>query len=110
LEAIAGFETHKNEISLVVMDTDMPFLDGIGAILAMRKIAAGVSVIMASASKSDTVLLQREDLSHLATLNKPYGVEELLQAVAASLKGRVGADAHGQGGNGHADKARANCS
>jgi signal transduction histidine kinase/CheY-like chemotaxis protein len=110
LEAIAGFETHKNEISLVVMDTDMPFLDGIGAILAMRKIASGVSVIMASASKSDTVLLQREDLSHLATLNKPYGVEELLQAVAASLKGRVGADAHGQGGNGHADKARANCS
>jgi DNA-binding response OmpR family regulator len=110
LEAIAGFETHKHEISLVVMDTDMPFLDGIGAIRAMRKMASGVSVIMASASRSDTVLLQREDLSHLATLNKPYGVEELLQAVAASLKGRVGAEAHGPARNGHADKAKANCS
>jgi signal transduction histidine kinase/CheY-like chemotaxis protein len=88
LEAIAGFETHKNEIALVVIDTDMPFLDGIGAIRAMRKIASGVNVILASASKSDTVLLQREDLAQLSQLNKPYGVEELLHAVAASLKGR----------------------
>jgi CheY-like chemotaxis protein len=108
LEAIAGFETHKNEISLVVIDTDMPFLDGIGAIRAMRKMASGVNVILASASKSDTVLLQREDLAQLAQLNKPYGVEELLHAVAASLKGRkaisveVGAGLTAPPGNGTA--------
>ena len=85
LEAIARFEAHKNEISLLVIDCDMPFLDGMSAIRAIRKMAPNIPVILASATKSDTERVSRADLTHVATLSKPYGIEQLLNGVANAL-------------------------
>ncbi len=86
LEAIASFELHKRAISVIVMDTDMPYLDGAGALQAIRKTGSDVPVILASATASDTSLLSRADLQNVGRLIKPYGIPDLLHRVADVLK------------------------
>jgi CheY-like chemotaxis protein len=85
LEAIACFEAHKNEIRLVVTDTDMPFLDGKNAIKAIQKINPHVSIIVASGTNGETT--DPIDSTHIIALQKPYGVEQLLECVAKVLSG-----------------------
>jgi CheY-like chemotaxis protein len=85
LEAVACFDLHKDEIALLVMDTDMPYLDGISALHRIRKIAPDVPVILASATDSDTAHLSQPKLSRVMTLKKPYGVEDLVRGAAQAL-------------------------
>ena len=85
MEAIARFEVHKDQISLVITDTDMPFLDGASAAMAIRKTSPNVPIIMASATKLDTMFLSRQAVSFANTLSKPYDVEQLLRSVANAL-------------------------
>jgi CheY-like chemotaxis protein len=90
LEAIACFELHKHEIRLVIMDADMPYLDGISALRRIRKIDPNVPVIIASASSYDTGYVSK--LSHIITLPKPYGVEDLVRGAAQALGNMQTAD------------------
>jgi CheY-like chemotaxis protein len=83
LEAIACFELHKDEIRLLVMDADMPYLDGISALRRIRKIAPDVPVIIASASGYDTGYVSK--LANVSTLAKPYGIEDLVRGAAQAL-------------------------
>jgi len=83
LEAIACFELHKHEIRLIVMDADMPYLDGISALRRIRKIAPNVPVIIASASSYDTSYVSK--LANVITLAKPYGIEDLVRGAAQAL-------------------------
>jgi len=85
LEAIARFEAHKDKISLLIIDCDMPLLDGRSAIRAIRKMAPNLPVILASATKNDTEQLSRANLAHTAKLSKPYGIEQVLNGVANAL-------------------------
>ncbi|HSU54645.1 MAG TPA: response regulator, partial [Candidatus Dormibacteraeota bacterium] len=86
LEALAAFELHKSQISLVVMDTDMPYLDGLSALRAIRKSGSEVPVILASAASPDTESLSRLELSSVDKLFKPYGIPDLLHTVASFLR------------------------
>jgi signal transduction histidine kinase len=86
LEAVASFELHKGQISLIVMDTDMPYLDGIGALRAIRKTGSQVPVILVSTALPDTMSLSRVELS-CEKLFKPFGIPDLLNAVAKVLRG-----------------------
>lgn len=88
VQGLALFEKHKEEIKLVVTDTDMPYMDGFKTIRSVQKVAPAVPVIFASGAKQDTDKLKGIDPSHLSTLNKPYTVEQLLCAVANSLSKR----------------------
>lgn len=83
LEAIACFELHKDEIRLLIMDADMPYLDGISALRRIRKIAPNVPVIIASASGYDTGYVSK--LANVITLAKPYGIEDLVRGAAQAL-------------------------
>jgi signal transduction histidine kinase/CheY-like chemotaxis protein len=85
LEAIACFEAHKNEIRLIVTDTDMPFLDGKNAIKAIQKINPHVPIIFASGTNGETI--DPIDSTHIIALQKPYGVEQLLGCVAKVFSG-----------------------
>src|SRR5262249_47966007 len=86
LEAVAAFELHKAQVSLIVMDTDMPYLDGVGALQAIRKTGAQVPIILVSAASPDTVFFSRAELSGVKKLFKPYGIPDLLQTVASVLR------------------------
>ena len=83
MEAIARFEMRKAEINLVVTDTDMPFLDGLSAARAIRKISPDVPLIVASATVRQSS--GHDGLSRVVLLHKPYGIEQLLKAVASAL-------------------------
>jgi CheY-like chemotaxis protein len=86
LEAVAAFELHKGQISLIVMDTDMPYLDGVGALQAIRKTGSEVPIILATATSPDTVFLSRAELTDVQKLVKPYGIPDLLHHVANVLR------------------------
>ncbi len=82
-QGIDRFKQYKNDIRLLVTDTDMPYVDGMGAIRAIRKLNPEIPVIIASGSDRDTEHLRRIDIGHLKTLAKPYGLDQLLIAVGA---------------------------
>jgi two-component system cell cycle sensor histidine kinase/response regulator CckA len=85
LEAITRFEAHKDEIRLLVTDTDMPFLDGIKSIEAILEIKPDMPVILASGGTRDTELRLRMNSSRLFVISKPYDVDQLLIGVARAL-------------------------
>jgi signal transduction histidine kinase len=90
LEAITCFELHKTEIKLLVMDTDMPFLDGVSALRSIREVAPDLPLIMASATDPDTALMSQRERSGVLFLKKPYGVEDLVRSAAKALRSEKG--------------------
>lgn len=85
LEGIACFQNHRNEIKLIVTDSDMPFMDGMTAMRAIRRVTPDIPVIIASGNRSGTDVIKREEFKGVQTLSKPYGVEELLMRVGKAL-------------------------
>ena len=85
LDGITTFEEHKDEIKLLVSDTDMPLLDGIVAIRAIQKMKPEIPVIITSGNCRDEEQLNRIDTTHLTVLEKPYTVEQLLNAVTEGI-------------------------
>jgi signal transduction histidine kinase len=84
LEAVACFDAHKDEIRLVITDTDMPYLNGISAIRQMQAVEPALPVILASGGGTDTEFSKGD--TRVLTLRKPYDVKQLLESVAAGLK------------------------
>jgi PAS domain S-box-containing protein len=85
VHGIACFEAYKDKIRAVVSDTDMPVMDGMTAIRAIKKIRPDVPIILASGGKRDTEEWQRIDSEHLSRLGKPYNLEQLLFAIATVI-------------------------
>lgn len=85
LDGITTFDAHKDEIKLLVSDTDMPVMNGIVAIRAIQKLKPELPVIITSGVERDTEQLAGIDRTHLTILQKPYTVEQILNAVARGL-------------------------
>jgi two-component system, cell cycle sensor histidine kinase and response regulator CckA len=85
LDGITTFEQYKQDIKLLLSDTDMPLLDGIAAIRAIQKSRPEIPIIITSGNQHDKKQLERIDTAHLAFLEKPYTIEQLLQAVAHGI-------------------------
>jgi hypothetical protein len=86
VQGIDRFKEYQNEIRLLLTDTEMPYLDGMGAIRAIKELKPDIPVIIASGSKGDTEQLRRTDIKHLRTLAKPYRLDQLLLAVGAAIR------------------------
>jgi CheY-like chemotaxis protein len=73
---------------LVILDIDMPFLNGFELLSAMRADpnTAGMKVIIVSGSKHVEALTQAENLGVLDYLVKPVARERLLESIDACLK------------------------
>jgi two-component system cell cycle sensor histidine kinase/response regulator CckA len=89
LDGITTFEEYKQEIKLLVSDTDMPLLDGIVAIRTIQKSRPEIPVIITSGAQRDADQLKSIDTTHLTILEKPYTVEQLLNAVAKGLHATI---------------------
>ena len=79
----------EQPFDLVITDLVMPNMEGIELIGELRKIDQNVQVIAISAgfqSASDTYLKMAKLMGAKYTLPKPFGVDELLNVVAAALK------------------------
>jgi two-component system, cell cycle sensor histidine kinase and response regulator CckA len=87
LQGIARFKENSNQFKLVVTDTDMPRMDGLGAARAIQELRPDIPVILTSGTKPETAELRRLDSIHIKNLGKPYSLDQLLIAVAEGLHG-----------------------
>jgi two-component system cell cycle sensor histidine kinase/response regulator CckA len=81
VQGISRFEEHQNEVRALITDTDMPYMDGLAVVRAIRELKPNMPVIVASGSKGDTEDLRRLDAKHLTNLGKPFSLEQLLIAL-----------------------------
>jgi CheY-like chemotaxis protein len=81
-EAVTVYAEKRNDIDLVLTDTDMPFMDGHATSIALKKLNPGLKIIMASGSvpgKTGKGAYAKENFS--AFVPKPYTIEKLLTVV-----------------------------
>ena len=83
LEALRIFDERRESIDLVLMDLDMPVMDGVNAICRMRKIDPRMKVVIASALVGELA----SNHSELAndTISKPFSVAALVAVIDSVL-------------------------
>ncbi len=81
IEAIAMYAEHQSEISIVLTDMVMPFMDGLTTIRTLRKINPDVKIIAVSGLSSQEKFSASTDVQVHAFLSKPYTAKELLQTI-----------------------------
>jgi CheY-like chemotaxis protein len=85
VEAVEVFQTHGDEISCVLCDLSMPRMNGWETLTALRKLAPGIPVILASGYSEAQVLEGDHPELPQAFLSKPYDFETLAATLARVL-------------------------
>ncbi len=83
--AVTLFREHVSEIDLILLDMQMPDLDGRQTLALLREVSPTVRVIMATGFAFQEVVEQVRKAGVLTVLHKPFHIEELLAAVGAAL-------------------------
>ncbi|MBI5385802.1 MAG: response regulator [Verrucomicrobia bacterium] len=87
-EAVAKYQSHMD---LVLLDVDMPFLDGRGALSGIRQTNPTAKVVMLSGEAPNPQLAgDLQSLGASALLMKPFRNTELLRVVRQTLDARAG--------------------
>ena len=85
VEALEVFRQHPFEICCVLCDLTMPRMNGWETLTALRQIAPGIPVILASGYSEAQVMEGNHPELPQACLSKPYRREQLCQAVRQAL-------------------------
>jgi CheY-like chemotaxis protein len=90
VEALVLFTQRKDEINAVLTDLEMPVMDGVALVRAIRKLDSNVQVIASSgiggAQGLDEKMGRLNELGVERLLTKPYGADALLQALQDALR------------------------
>jgi CheY-like chemotaxis protein len=86
VQGISRFEERMDEVDALISDTDLPFMDGLAAVNAIKGMKPGLPVIITSGSKQDTERRRRLDIWQLTNLGKPFSAEQLLITLATVLQ------------------------
>ncbi len=81
IEAVSVYAQHKDEISVVLMDIEMPSMDGIRAIQVLCKLNSAIKIVAMSGLVSNRERLKEIAACVPAFLSKPYTIKELLETV-----------------------------
>ena len=86
--AMVSFTRYRDEIAVVLTDLEMPLMDGVTLVRALKKINSRVSVIVCSGIGSEQLEKQAvlQELGVQSFLHKPYSLPTLLNALHAALK------------------------
>lgn len=90
LEAVTVFRENQTRVSCVLCDLTMPHMGGWETLAALRKIHPGIAVILASGYDEGSAMAGRQGERPQAFLQKPYGMRELVGALARAR----GVEAH----------------
>jgi PAS domain S-box-containing protein len=85
-EAIQMFASHKDSISLVILDLTMPHLDGEACYRELRQLQPGVKVILSSGYNEQDVVNRFAGKGLAGFVQKPYTTEELLAKIREALQ------------------------
>jgi two-component system cell cycle sensor histidine kinase/response regulator CckA len=86
-QGLARFGEYREKIRVVITDMDMPEMNGLAAVRAIKEQSPDLPVIIASGTRQAPEELQRMQTERMTHLGKPYSLEQLLAGVAAALKG-----------------------
>ena len=84
-QAIAKFSEHSNEISVVLTDLMMPYMDGAMLSKAIRDISTSVPIFIATGLDSKENLDKLEGLGISEVIPKPFAPKELVRKICAEL-------------------------
>lgn len=76
----------KNNFDLFLLDVKLPGMDGIAVLLKILDLDPEAKVIIMTAYKIDSLLIEVQDRGEISILRKPFEVEELLQLIAKIQK------------------------
>jgi two-component system cell cycle sensor histidine kinase/response regulator CckA len=85
-DAIGVYAQHNDEIAAVLTDMAMPFLDGPGAIRAIRRASPEIKVVAMSGLLNAEQTAELESLNVSSFLTKPFTAEKLLTTLAGILQ------------------------
>jgi CheY-like chemotaxis protein len=85
IEAVEIFQQHKDVIRFVLTDFAMPHLNGLETLTALRQIAPGIPVILASGYSEEQVMDGTHSERPQAFLAKPYALQALKDAIYHTL-------------------------
>jgi PAS domain S-box-containing protein len=94
VEAVALFDTHREEIGLVVCDLGLPRLGGREAFLKMKEMKPGVRAIVASGYLEPTIRSEMLKAGVIDTIQKPYDFNDLLAKIRSVIGPEEIADDH----------------
>lgn len=81
IEAFSIYTQHQNEISVVLMDIQMPSMNGFQAINILQQMNPSVKIIVISGLASNQKLLKANKINVQAFLPKPYTIDKLLATI-----------------------------
>lgn len=85
-EAVDIFTQHRQEICCILMDLQMPHMNGMDAFRLIREMDANIPVILASGYLDSYNRALLEPLQPTAYLQKPVGFEELSELLSGFLE------------------------
>ena len=88
VQAVREFRLHRDEIRCVVCDLTMPHMDGWETLTALRKLAPGLPVILASGYSQGHVMSGDHAEWPQVFLGKPYTLQGIGDAVTQALTKR----------------------
>ena len=80
-EALAVFAQNQRSISAVLTDIQMPFMDGLALVRALRRMSPRVAIVASTGQGEKTRLTELRSLDVTTVLDKPYGAETLLRTI-----------------------------
>lgn len=94
VEAVALFESHGDDIGLVVCDLGLPRLGGRDAFLKMKERRPGVRAIVASGYLEPTIRSEMLKAGVIDTIQKPYDFNDLVAKIRSIIGPETIADDH----------------
>lgn len=89
IDAIAQYSVHNMDIKVVVVDMQMPSLDGVTTLRIMQRINPQLIAIIASGSPVNEQITTSISENIKGFLQKPYSFEELLRSITNCLADQV---------------------
>jgi CheY-like chemotaxis protein len=85
-EGVAAYAERRKRYSAVMIDLMMPFMDGIAAMRALRRIDPGVRLVAISGLVDQSRLAQLDEIGGVRFLAKPFTSEQLLETLQSMLR------------------------
>ena len=85
LEGLELFKEHEEEIDLIITDVNMPHMNGLEMIKAIKEINPNIPIIVATAFSNTEYLLEAIDIGVDKYILKPIDMKKLLQIMSQSL-------------------------
>src|SRR6185369_8312806 len=90
VDALVVFTQRRDEIHAVLTDLEMPLMDGVALVRAIRKLDPNIQIIASSGIGNEQGLqhktTQLKELGVQTLLTKPYGADTLLHALQQVFK------------------------